>query len=854
MTTRTTARVGRSAAALASGLAMLAATPTDASAADGPSAGGPAGGGLDEIVVTARKRAETLQEVPLSVTAFTSERLQDLNLTDLGSIQRFTPGLSFEQSAFNASYRYLPQIRFRGMSTNAPQANAQVGAVFMDGIFVVGGAQSLSTEDVERVEVLKGPQNTYFGRNTFGGAINFVTKAPADTFGASIRTQVEQRDTYRASASVEGPLMGDVVTGRLTFTKYRDGAHYKSSDGGDVGRQETQYGTGTLAFKLLDAKLNVKLRAHVQSDSDYGNANFTLRTSAQLANCRPNVTAWYCGGLPSVGDSVRRLDGSTVVVPNNGLEQDTNMQPAQLVALGRGDALYNFLSNANGAMNDIPFYGDLPKLDHFGAERRIRRYAANWSYDFANEMQLAGNVGYAEMRFAGLTDFDATVGVLPTAALPVYLYVPMKSSDLSAEIRLVSAQQQRLRWLVGANMFKLRFDGSTGSAVKTVNERTGLVNTNPWQNSDRDRSEVRGFFAAVSFDVIPTVTVDLEARYQIDELKAFQQTAPNQFLPIFREFKDVLPRGIVSWKPTPATNLYASWSRGALPGIANSTFENQINQIAANPNNAVGSTDKDVIRAQLSGLAGTPIPLTLDSEQVDQIEVGVKQEFLGGRAFVNLAGYQLEWTNQKASVTAIVANARLPNGRIVPANGDLNGDGLADNIAARIPGQSRIRGIEAEAGFRPIDPLTLTFGAEWTDSEYRGRFPSGALVTAYSGITNLAGRYLFMYPKSKLSLTGRWEAPFGTADRRWYAQAAAAYTGKIYTDEANLSWVDPYTLVNAAVGVTLAGLNVELYGNNLTNYDGWLNGRRNSFADNTQVMAMVPARKRVAGLRLNYTF
>ncbi len=808
--------------------------------------------GLQEVTVTARKRVESLQEVPISVTAFTAERLQQLDLTDLTDIQRFTPGLSFEQSAFNASFRYLPQIRFRGMSTNAPQPNSQVGAVFLDGVFIVGGAQSMSTEDVERVEVLKGPQNTYFGRNTFAGAINFITRTPTKEFSAEARLKVEQRDTYNVSGSVEGPLFGDKVSGRLIVGKWQDGAHYRSGDGGDIGRQQTQFVTGTLQLNPLEG-LQIKLRGHYQEDSDYGNANFPLRTQADFANCRPNLLNWLCGGAPSVGDSAPLLSGATRVVPASGLWQDTSLQPAQLLAVGRGSALSDWLANTNGIMNDIPFFGDVPKLDHFGGERRIERVTASWSYEFDGGMTLAGNAGYSETLFAGLTDSDSTLGNLAGVAAPVFLYVPFRTDDLTAEVRLVSPQESRLRWLVGASTFKIRFDGSTGSGVKALNARTGLASTNAWQNSDRDRSEVSGVFAALSYDLLPTLTGDLEVRYQKDQLKAFQQTAPGTFLPIFRTFNDVLPRAILSWKPTPETNLYASWSRGALPGLANTTFQNLVNTIAAFPANPVGSTDPDVIRAQLSGLLGVNVPLTLESEQADQIEIGWKQQFLQGRAFANFAIYQIEWQNQKQPATATIANARLPNGRLMPANGDLNGDGITDTVNVRIPGQSKIEGIEFEGGIRPVDPLTLTLSGEWVRSRYTGFFPGGALVLNYSGLANLSGKTLFMYPVSKFAFAARWEQPLRESTT-WYAQGTATYTGKTYADEANLSWIKPYTLVNASFGLTFARGSVELYGSNLTDYDGWLNGRRNTMADATQSLALVPSRKRVIGLRTTWKF
>ncbi len=808
---------------------------------------------IEELVVTARKREETLQEVPIAISAFSADKLYSLNVNDLRDITKFTPGLSYENTTFNTNVRFLPQVRFRGMSTNAPQPNSQVGAVFLDGIFIVGGAQSITTDDVERVEVLKGPQNTYFGRNTFGGAINFVTKTPGNEYKGSFSGKMETRDTFKASASLEGPLVKDKLAARVIATAYQDGAMYKSSDGGDVGRQTTQSITTTFNFTPTDA-LTIKLRGHIQSDADFGNANYALRTQTDFANCRQGTINWYCGAIPEVGDTVKLLSGGTRTVTADGYSQDTLLAPAQLAAIGRGAALKDFLSNANGIMNDVKFYNKLPALDHFGSERRQKRISMQWTYDFAEGYALAGNLAYGEMHYAQLTDADQQVGVLPGTGTRVYTFTPFQTSDLSAEVRVTSPQDQRFRWLAGANHFAQNLDGSTGSAIKTLSAITGLANTNVWQNSDRDRSFVQGVFAAASFDIFSTLTLDLESRYQVDHLKAFQQTAANQFSPVFRVFKDWLPRAILSYKPTKETNIYGSWSRGALPGLANIAYENVINQIAAFPANPVGTTNKDEIRKQLNGLLGVDVPLTLESERIDQFEIGVKQQFWERRAFINLSGYYISWKNQKQPATAIVAGATLQNGRVLPTSGDLNGDGSADTLSVRIPGRSRIYGLEFDAGVQPLKQLSLTISGEFVKARYRAPFPGGGVVASYAGTQELGDKQLFLYPVNKLALNTRWQDNLNGGNWDYYIQTSVTHSGRYYSDEANLSWVAPYWLVNASMGIQKENVLFEVYVNNLTNFQGWITGRRNTAPDNAQTIAMVPARKQAFGVRTKFDF
>ena len=125
---------------------------------------------LEEVVVTARKREESLQEVPIAVTAFSAETLDQIGFKSLEDVALRTPGLQFSEQAGQIAGRYNCSIRFRGMNVNSEQAVYQLGAMFVDGIYVASGCTSLGAEDLQRIEVVKGPQAVYFGRNTFGGA------------------------------------------------------------------------------------------------------------------------------------------------------------------------------------------------------------------------------------------------------------------------------------------------------------------------------------------------------------------------------------------------------------------------------------------------------------------------------------------------------------------------------------------------------------------------------------------------------------------------------------------------------------------------------------------------------------
>jgi iron complex outermembrane receptor protein len=176
--------------------------------------------GLEEVVVTARKRTEALIEVPVAVSVLTSEDIQQRGIQNLQDVALFTPGLSY----FDAIQNQLGTPVIRGLSQtnlNSPDRNV---AVFYGGVYLSNlNATNLEILDVERIEVVKGPQSALYGRNAFNGAINYVPAAPTKEFKSTVTGTIGTDERYEAKLMVAGPI-SETFSGRIAVS-------YNSFDG-----------------------------------------------------------------------------------------------------------------------------------------------------------------------------------------------------------------------------------------------------------------------------------------------------------------------------------------------------------------------------------------------------------------------------------------------------------------------------------------------------------------------------------------------------------------------------------------------------------------------------------------------
>jgi iron complex outermembrane receptor protein len=168
---------------------------------------------LEEIVVTSQKRAERLQDVPLAVTAISGEALSSAGINDTTRLSNLTPSLTFTEGAQPNNKNF----RIRGIGTAVfGQGLEPSVATVVDGVVLARGSQGFSDlADIERVEVLRGPQGTLFGKNATAGVINVVTKRPASKFEATTDVTVAEEQEYRARGSISGPLT-DTLSARLS--------------------------------------------------------------------------------------------------------------------------------------------------------------------------------------------------------------------------------------------------------------------------------------------------------------------------------------------------------------------------------------------------------------------------------------------------------------------------------------------------------------------------------------------------------------------------------------------------------------------------------------------------------------
>ncbi|HHL42277.1 MAG TPA: hypothetical protein ENJ42_01545, partial [Hellea balneolensis] len=241
---------------------------------------------LDEIIVTARKREESLQETPLSISAFTSNMIESAGIKDMTDIAKSTPGFSLDED-FSRASGIRPVIR--GQSTILGASGV---STFVDGILLDGSILDYDFNDIERIEVIKGPQSALYGRNTYSGAINIITKSPSDEASGNVKLEAGSYGRVDLSGSMRGPI-SDVLSGGITGRFYKRGGPWTNLyDGTRVGQQKSGSISGVLYYEPND-DLSVRARVRLSKLDDDQLRNFNTQTSEN--NIIPDIGGVYNG-------------------------------------------------------------------------------------------------------------------------------------------------------------------------------------------------------------------------------------------------------------------------------------------------------------------------------------------------------------------------------------------------------------------------------------------------------------------------------------------------------------------------------------------------------------------------------
>lgn len=218
----------------------------------------PATGQLEEIIVTAELRSENLQTTPISVSAFTADDLVNRGIVELSGIAVRTPGF-----VFDALDQSEPNVFIRGIGNqNADTAaNESPVAIYLDDVYIGrSGASVFDLFDIERVEVLRGPQGTLYGRNASGGVVHIVTKKPEDVFGGTIRAEIGDYNMRNIAAAVTGPVTDNLSFRIAGSSRDRDGYIFNKATGNDVGGEDSTYLKAALRFEPTE-NLEINLSA-----------------------------------------------------------------------------------------------------------------------------------------------------------------------------------------------------------------------------------------------------------------------------------------------------------------------------------------------------------------------------------------------------------------------------------------------------------------------------------------------------------------------------------------------------------------------------------------------------------------
>lgn len=745
----TSASLARRAAALA-GVAVIALTANTAAIAQQSTEAGAAA--MEEIVVSARKREESLIDVPVAITAISGDMLQKRGVTGLNELNDFVPGLRYQNSSANRNDRGFQTISMRGMFPG-DSPNRQAVTVFVDGMAVPGGATAGLT-DVAQVEVVKGPQSAYFGRSTFGGAINFITRQPSLTeVKATIDASYGNYNATDIRATLEGPIYTDKLAVRIGARFFQtDGQYENVGYGGRLGDRQTWSVDFGFIAKPTETT-TIRGFATYWEDSDGPSAQALL--TEQDYNCNAGGN----GRIPA-GSTTRfnYICGNVGNIVPARMSQNTRPSP--------GGAFGGIMNPPVGAVVDSGFITGL------GLQREAYQGRLFIDQEIGDHMlSVAGS--HARNRWAALTDTynrppDGT-GYYST------VYLPYDIENNSAEVRLASPDTGKLTYMFGANYywesinFWTRAHRST-AAVQNLGTPTDF------------RARTLGVFGSAAYSFTPELKLTGEARYQWDKITHVGAsattgavvTAPSE------TFKAFTPRVILSYDFADNASTYVSWSRGTRPGTFNT------NLITLGP----------VIAAALEANAGRPVPLAVAEEKLTMYEFGIKGDFFDRRLRLLATAYYGEWRDRQ-----INQNLAYTVG------------GTTATATLTFPdGETNLFGVELEGAYSVTPDLTLEGTFNWAGTDIRR--VACAECVAIDGNANPVGNLMERYPEFSGTAAVNWTPKL---NETWegLARVDYIYTGKQFATASNVAWIGAAHRVNVRFGINSARYTLELFGRNI---------------------------------------
>ena len=774
-----------------------------------------------EIIVTATRREQQLSDVPLAVSAVTAETLARSGASDIRQLNQLSPSLLVSSTSSEAAGG---GARIRGIGTvgDNPGLESSV-ATFVDGVYRSRAGVGLTELGaIDRIEVLRGPQGTLFGRNASAGLIHVITAAPKSDFGGSVEASYGNYNAVRLVGGVTGPL-SETVSARLDGVySQRDGFVKDLVSGRSVNNRDRYLVRGQVKFDP-SSDLSVRLIA------DYSNRN--EECCAGVYYPPSNVSAALDGSLVRSASSVeallRGLGGVMSVKP---YDRKVSITPGQSY---RGDvrdwglsaeASYDLgeakLTSITAYRNWRWLRGQDADFNSLDILHREDDGTANQQFKtFTQEVRLQGNAlderldwlvgGYFAHETLTLNDnlaygadYTRYVDALTRAALPSFagyagtggilasaLSLPAPLSFNGVQISDHYRQTSRNYAFFTHNSFKVN---------DALTLTLGLRYTNEKKTLDADLSDNNAYCRVLS--ALPSV----HPAYALGRLACIIPSIPTgeyrQAGTVKKENK-LTGTAVLSYKPSDDVLTYASFSRGYKAGGFN-LDRNSLYRLGRT-GNANGNRAIDASVINTAALAFKP-------ETVDAYEVGVKYD--GRGVDINLAAFYQRFQNFQLNtfngVNFVVENVQ---GCSTLAGGNASDtDGVEGNSACTGKAKSGVtsKGIELEAFLRPARDLSVNLGLTYADTRYADNLIGNTNLTNTTGSLSSA---FFQLPGARLSNSAKlvttgavsWTPDLGHNGLTGLVYMDARYTTKLNTgsdlDAEKLQ--KGYALFNARLGV-----------------------------------------------------